>query len=98
MARWLSYHKIFYLYSINSTNITTKLSKSGPPKFAAATGKACQGGLLSSMTVSMMWIYLQILMENCSSIVKYLDALTYPFVHSMLGLITLPPTPLQLGS
>ena len=65
MARWLSYHKIFYLYSINSTNITTKLSKSGPPKFAAATGKACQGGLLSSMTVSMMWIYLEIFSEKC---------------------------------
>ena len=65
MARWLSYHKIFYLYSINSTNITTKLSNSdGPPKLAAETGKACQGGLSSSMTVSMMWIYLTITMEN----------------------------------
>ena len=68
MARWLSYHKIFYLYSINSTNITAKLSMSGPPKFAAATGKACQGGLLSSMTVSMMWIYLEIFSEKCLNI------------------------------
>ena len=77
MARWVSYHKIFYLYSINSPNITTKLSKSAPQKFPAETGKACQGGLLSSMTVSMMWIYLEIFSQNCNILIYYISQLTH---------------------